>query len=303
MKAKFGAIGEKLATAISDATEAMFEVTAVEPVGGGCIHTALALTGEMAGEERRFFAKVNEADRAAMFAAEADGLEALRHADAIAVPRVVTHGDDGDHAWLILQWLELAPLNEHAAANLGVALAAQHRKPQERFGWARDNFIGSTPQRNGWSDDWLAFWREQRLVAQLRIAAKNRLPSKMIDRGERLAADCEAFFRNHAPEKSLLHGDLWNGNAAAIEGTTPAVFDPAVYVGDREADVAMTELFGGFPADFLAAYRAAWALDDGYRVRRDFYNLYHVLNHANLFAGGYVRQGEEGIERLLAEIR
>ena len=302
MSAKFGAIAEKLATAISDATEAMFEVTSVEPVGGGCIHTALALTGEMAGEERKFFAKVNEADRAPMFASEADGLDALHKADAIAVPRVVTHGEDGEKSWLVLQWLELGSLDEHSAANLGVALAVQHRKPHERFGWERDNFIGATPQQNGWSDDWLAFWREKRLMAQLKIAAQNRLPSKMIDRGERLAADCEAFFRTHKPEKSLLHGDLWNGNAAAIDGTTPAVFDPAVYVGDREADVAMTELFGGFPTDFLAAYRAAWALDDGYKVRRDFYNLYHVLNHANLFAGGYVRQAEQGIERLLAEI-
>jgi len=302
VSSKSGAIAETLATAISEATEAMFVVTAVEPVAGGCIHAAFALTGEMAGEERRFFAKVNEADRAAMFAAEADGLGALRKADAIAVPKVVTHGKDDERSWLVLQWLELGSLDEHAAANLGVALAAQHRKPHERFGWERDNFIGSTPQQNGWSDDWLPFWRDRRLMAQLRIAAKNRLPSKMIDRGERLAADCDALFRNHAPEKSLLHGDLWNGNAAAIEGKTPVVFDPAVYVGDREADVAMTELFGGFPTDFLAAYRAAWALDDGYRVRRDFYNLYHVLNHANLFAGGYVRQGEQGIERLLAEI-
>ena len=298
----YAAIADKLALAISDAIEVMFEPTGVEPVGGGCIHTAVAISGEMAGEAHRYFAKVNEADRAPMFAAEAEGLAALRAADAVAVPHVITHGHDDDHAWLVLQWLELAPLDEHTAANLGVALAAQHRKPQEKFGWAHDNFIGASVQPNGWSDDWLAFWREKRLMTQLRLAARNRLPSRMIDRGERLAADCEAFFRSYRPGRSLLHGDLWNGNAAAIEGTTPAVFDPAVYVGDREADVAMTELFGGFPGDFLVAYRAAWELDDGYRVRRDFYNLYHVLNHANLFSGGYVRQGEQAIERLLAEI-
>ena len=299
----FAALERKLSTAISDATEALFEATAIDPVGGGCIHTAVRIEGEMAGERHAYFAKVNEADRRAMFAAEADGLAALREAGAVAVPNVVAHGDDGDHAWLVLQWLELAPLDERSAANLGVALAAQHRKPHEKFGWARDNFIGASPQPNGWSDDWLGFWREKRLVAQLRLAARNRLPSRMIDRGERLAADCDAFFRNHSPEKSLLHGDLWSGNAAAIEGIAPAIFDPAVYVGDREADVAMTELFGGFPQDFHAAYRATWALDDGYAVRRDFYNLYHVLNHANLFAGGYVRQSEQSIEQLLAEIR
>lgn len=301
----YAALERKLGTAIGDATEALFETTSIEAVSGGCIHTAVAIEGSMAGEAHRYFAKVNDAENAAMFAAEAEGLEALRQADAIAVPDVITHGDDGEHAWLVLQWLDLGPLDEHSAANLGVALAAQHRKPQEKFGWAHDNFIGASPQANGWSDDWLAFWREKRLMAQLRIAAHNpkRLPTKMIDRGERLAADCAEFFTTYTPQKSLLHGDLWNGNAAAIEGITPAVFDPAVYVGDREADIAMTELFGGFPKDFLSAYRAAWAPDDGYRVRRDFYNLYHLLNHANLFAGGYVAQAQHSIEMLLAEIR
>ena len=155
---------------------------------------------------------------------------------------------------------------------------------------------------NGWSDDWLAFWREKRLAAQLRLAAHNRLPSRMIDRGERLLADCAAFFSGYAPKPSLLHGDLWSGNAAALADGTPVVFDPAVYAGDREADVAMTELFGGFPADFLSSYCEAWPLHDGYRARRPLYNLYHRLNHANLFAGGYVRESEQAIERLLAEI-
>jgi fructosamine-3-kinase len=215
----------------------------------------------------------------------------------------VARGDDGEDAWLVLEWLELTALGEHSATLLGEALARQHRVPMARFGWSRDNFIGGTPQSNGWSDDWLAFWREKRLHAQLRHAARNRLPSRLIDRGERLLADCDAFFRGYTPRPSLLHGDLWSGNAAATAGGEPVMFDPAVYVGDREADVAMTELFGGFPSPFMSAYRAQWPLDEGYRVRRDFYNLYHVLNHANLFAGGYVSQSAQSIEKLLAEIR
>jgi fructosamine-3-kinase len=173
---------------------------------------------------------------------------------------------------------------------------------QERHGWESDNFIGASVQFNGWSDDWLAFWIGRRLVPQLRMAAANRLPSRMIDRGERLASDCRAFFGGPPPVPSLLHGDLWSGNAARDGALAPIVFDPAVYVGDREADVAMTELFGGFPPDFLAAYRAAWALDGDYATRRDFYNLYHLLNHANLFARDYVAQAARSIERLLAEI-
>ena len=294
---------ERLARAIQDATREDFELVTTDPVGGGCIHTALKLTGDTPDGKRTYFAKVNDADKKAMFAAEAEGLGAIANAGAVRVPKVVVQGDDEDESWLVLEWLDLVPLGAKSGARLGEALAAQHRAAQEKFGWARDNFIGATPQPNGWSDDWLAFWREKRLHAQLRFAAHNRLPSRMIDRGERLLADCEAFFRDYRPGKSLLHGDLWGGNAAALSDGMPVVFDPAVYVGDREADIAMTELFGGFPREFKAAYAAAWPLDTGYPVRRDFYNLYHVLNHANLFGAGYVRQAEQTIEKLLAEIR
>jgi fructosamine-3-kinase len=297
------ALARTLARAISDATQAHFEPASSEGVGGGCIHTALRISGDTAAGTRSYFAKVNGASSAPMFDAEADGLAALREAKAVRVPGEIARGDDGERAWLVLEWLDLVPLEGPSAARLGSALAAQHGIPREKFGWARDNFIGASPQVNGWSDEWLPFWREKRLFAQLRLAAHNRLPSRMIDRGERLAADCEAFFRHHRPAKSLLHGDLWGGNAAALADGTPVLFDPAVYVGDREADLAMSELFGGFPADFHAAYRSAFPLDDGYAARRDLYNLYHVLNHANLFAGGYVRQAGQSIERLLSEIR
>ena len=292
----------RLARAVEEATREPFGNPSAEPVGGGCIHTALALSGAARGAYR-YFAKVNEAASAPMFAAEADGLAALGAAGALAVPKVVAQSADDEFAWLILEWLELGALDGRSAAALGAGLAAQHRAPQARFGWASDNFIGASAQANGWSDDWTAFWRDRRLHAQLRLAAATRLPSRMIDRGERLAADCGAFFRTYRPQPSLLHGDLWGGNVAALDGAKPVVFDPATYVGDREADVAMTELFGGFPRDFQAAYSAAWPLDDGYKVRRDLYNLYHVLNHANLFAGGYVRQSEQAIEKLLAEIK
>jgi len=279
-----------------------FEPAGVDAVGGGCIHDALRLRGETSDGARSYFVKMNEAGRAVMFEAEADGLAALARSGAVRVPGVVTQGGDGERAWLVLEWLELAPLTPASGARLGSALAALHAIPQQRFGWARDNYIGASPQVNGWSDEWVPFWRDRRLVAQLRLAAHHRLPSRMIDRGERLAADIEAFFRGHRPAPSLVHGDLWGGNASALADGTPVLFDPAIYVGDREADLAMTELFGGFPADFHAAYRSALPLDDGYRVRRDLYNVYHVLNHANLFAGGYVAQAAEAIGRLLAEI-
>jgi protein-ribulosamine 3-kinase len=291
-----------LATAISDATEASFEPLSLAPVSGGCIHTAYRLDGEDAAGKRSYFAKVNEPESAAMFAAEAEGLAALRAAGAVRVPEIVARGEDDERAWLVLEWLDLVPLDVASAAKLGDDLAALHRMPQQRFGWGRNNYIGASPQPNAWSEDWLDFWRRNRLHPQLRYAAHNRLPSRMIDRGERLLADSEILLREHKPAPSLLHGDLWGGNASALADGTPALFDPAVYVGDREADVAMTELFGGFPKDFAAAYRNAWPLTDGYSVRRDFYNIYHVLNHANLFAGDYVRQAERAIEKVLAEL-
>jgi fructosamine-3-kinase len=294
---------ERIQVAIGDALGESFEVTGTEAVGGGCIHTALKVSGETSEGKKSFFAKVNEAEKGPMFAAERDGLSAIGKAGAIRVPRVVAQGADEEHAWLVLEWLDLAPLAGRSAGVLGEGLAAQHRLPQEKFGWARDNFIGATPQLNGWAADWFSFYRDRRIHAQLRFAAHKRLPSRMIDRGERLLADIEVFFGNYAPAKSLLHGDLWGGNAAAMADGTAAVFDPAVYVGDREADLAMTELFGGFPKEFKAAYVTAWALDVGYGTRRDLYNLYHILNHANLFGGGYVRQAEQTIEKLLSEIR
>ena len=259
-------------------------------------------TGRFVRDGRDSFAKVLPLEEAGRLEAERDGLEALGKAGVVRVPAVEGEGRDGDHAWLLLEWMDLQPLAPASGAALGKALAALHRIGQPRFGWARNNFIGASAQPNGWSDDWLQFWRDKRLMAQVRLAARNRLPSRLMDRGERLAADCEAFFRTYKPAKALLHGDLWGGNASALPDGTPVIFDPAVYVGDREADMAMATLFGGFTPDFHSAYAAAWPLDDGFRVRRDFYNVYHVLNHANLFAGGYVRQAQELIERVLAEI-
>lgn len=297
------ALREALEGAVMEATRADWTLLTATPVSGGCIHEALKLEGEDADGKAPYFAKIAPTEKTTLLDAEADGLAAIAAAGAVRTPRVIARGGDDEQGWLILEWLDLEPLAPAAGAALGKALAAQHRAAFARFGWEKDNFIGATPQKNGWHDDWLAFWREHRLHAQLRLAAKNRYPSKMIDRGERLLADCEAFFTSHAPGPSLLHGDLWGGNAAALADGMPVVFDPAVYCGDREADVAMTTLFGGFPKDFLAAYREAWPLDDGFAVRKDFYNLYHVLNHANLFSGGYVDQSARAIERLLAEIR
>ncbi len=250
---------------------------------------------------RAFFVKVNAADRAAMLEAEADGLRELEAAKAVRVPAPVACGVADGVAFLALEWLDLGHGGRDAA--LGRALAQLHRTTAPRFGGRRANTIGSTPQDNAWTDDWAAFFRDRRIAPQLALAARNGHRGALQRDGERLLAAIPQMLAGHHPVASLLHGDLWSGNAARLAGGEPVIFDPAVYHGDRETDLAMSELFGGFGPDFYAAYRAAWPLPEGYTRRRTLYNLYHVLNHVNLFGGGYLAQAEGMIAKLLEDCR
>jgi protein-ribulosamine 3-kinase len=201
-------------------------------------------------------------------------------------PEPLAHGVAGEQAYLLLEFLDLNGTGDFAA--LGRMLAAAHRKPGPRFGWSRDNYIGSTPQANGWGENWAEFWRERRLRPQLELANS---------RGFSLEMPSLHLLQNHHPKPSLLHGDLWSGNAGfTSEG--PVVFDPALYYGDREADLAMTELFGGFPREFYKAYNEAFPLPEGYERRKHLYNLYHLLNHLNLFGGGYLAQVKAALRLL-----
>lgn len=261
---------------------------------GGCINGASIIEGG----GLRLFVKFNDAACAPMFEAEADALAHLAAADAIRVPRPLCGGVARSHAWLALEFLELSRAGQDWQ-RFGRELAALHRVRGERFGWHRDNTIGSTPQRNGWMTDWVEFLRERRLGYQLALAAANGHRGKLLSLGKALLEALEHFFGDYDPQPSLLHGDLWSGNAGFIAGGQPVIFDPASYFGDREADLAMTELFGGFPADFYSAYAEAWPLDPGYRLRKRIYNLYHLLNHLNLFGAGYLTQCEDTLEALL----
>jgi len=201
----------------------------------------------------------------------------------------------GGTAFLALSWLDL--VGAATGATLGCALAELHRVAQgEPYGWARDNFIGATPQVNGWLDDWAVLFRDRRLAPQL--ARASRAGYRLRDADALLAA-VRHLLATHRPQPSLLHGDLWSGNAGVLATGAPAIFDPAVYVGDREADLAMTRLFGGFDASFYRAYEEAWPLAPGHEARRDLYNLYHVLNHLNLFGASYLARAEQMIARLL----
>lgn len=271
-------------------------------VHGGSIHHCVRWPG--AGGDA--FVKLAAVDARAAFEAEADGLEALRAAQALRVPQVLAVGEAGGRAVLALEWLELSPpLADRSSVQrrLGEGLAAQHRVTGPAFGWRRDNTIGATPQPNPREHDGVRFLQRHRLGHMLELAAAQGLPSRTLERGRRLVERCPGLFAGYRPVPSLLHGDLWGGNWSAHAATgEPVVFDPAVHHGDREADLAMTRLFGGFGPDFYAAYGAQWPLDPGAPARCTLYNLYHVLNHYVLFGGGYARQVATMIDRLLAEL-
>ena len=249
-------------------------VSDVQPVRGGCIHRCYRATRN----GRSVFLKVNEARFVDAFGAEADGLAALRGAGCTA-PEPLAHGVADGESYLLMEFLELRPQGDHAA--LGGMLAGMHRVHGDAFGWTRDNYIGATPQKNGRSASWSRFWREQRLGPQVALAQRN---GHAVEIGD----VCD-LLDGHHPAPSLLHGDLWAGNAAFLADGRPVLFDPAVYYGDPEADLAMTELFGGFPPEFYSAYGS---LPAGYEKRKHLYNLYHLLNHLNLFGGGYLGQVE-----------
>jgi len=286
-----------LADRIGAATGAPFALRERREVGGGCINGAWAV----GDGQRRYFVKTNIDEHHAMFAAEAEGLAELAHTQTVRVPVPVVHGVAGDEAFLVLEYLELG--GRSADERFGRELAALHRTTAPRFGWHRDNTIGITPQPNAWTDDWIEFLCERRLGHQLDLALARGAGKALRARGEQLLDRLPDLFSDYRPVPSLLHGDLWGGNAAVTRDGAPVIFDPAVYYGDREADLAMTELFGGFGPRFYAAYREAWPLDPGYPVRRDLYNLYHLLNHYNLFGGGYLMQAQSLIDRLLAQLR
>jgi len=235
-----------------------------------------------------------------MFAAEAQALAEIADSDCIRAPTPIAYGDDGSTAWLVLEHLELS--SEGSASLLGEQLAALHGITGKQHGWSRDNYIGSTPQMNSKHEDWVEFWRDCRLGPQLEMARSAGHGDRLYNKGEGLLG-CIGQFMDHQPAASLLHGDLWAGNKAFTRDGRPVIFDPASYYGDRETDIAMTELFGGFGPSFYSAYQAHTPLPDGYRLRRDLYNLYHMLNHLNLFGAGYLSRCENIIDALMAEVR
>lgn len=268
-------------------------ITAAEPVHGGSINECFRIS-TTAGN---FFLKRNDAvEFPGMFTAEADGLHALAATKAVKVPSVIATGSHRSHSYLILEFLEKGKASPDFWENFGSALADLHRCTGERFGWPQDNYIGSIPQMNTQWDSWSGFYTSQRLEPMARLALDSKkISGALYDRLQKVYERLIGLFPNEAP--SLLHGDLWSGNFMPVAGGAAALFDPAVYYGHREMDLAMARLFGGFEKRFFDAYLDAFPLQSGWEKRIDLCQLYPLLVHVNLFKGGYVHQVEMIVRR------
>ena len=261
-----------------------------QAIGGGCINETFRLGN--------YFIKSNSPSRIDMFELEHLGLVALHDTATVKVPRPICSRVARDRSFLVLEFLTLGASDSRAQEILGRQLADLHRTTTDHFGWPRDNYIGTTSQPNTPSSSWVDFLRESRLGHMLQLAGDCGFSFRGADT---LLDNLDCFFEE-PPPPSLLHGDLWGGNSGALTNGVPVIFDPAVYYGDRETDLAMTQLFGGFNSSFYRAYQEAWPLPPGHELRTELYNLYHVLNHSILFGGSYAHQAQSMIDSLLQSL-
>ena len=271
-------------------------IESVAAVGGGCIANACRV--ETGG--RPLFLKYGDEAVARTFPGEAAGLEALAAADSpLTVPSVLDTAPASDDrpGFLVMEWVHSGRKGRRFWTTFGEGLVALHRHTADAYGFEQDNCIGQSPQPNEWMDRWPSFFQEQRLEPQVRMAREG---GRWRDAW---TAPLDRLYRRlpeilpPTPEASVLHGDLWNGNYMVTATGDPVLIDPATYYGHREADLAMTELFGGYDDRFYEAYRSTWGLAPDYETRKKVYNLYHLLNHLNLFGGGYANSVEEILDR------
>jgi len=251
-------------------------------VGGGCIHETFLIQTDSGG---RYFLKQNYQTASDIFEKEANGLNALKVPGGPVVPEVFLVGAE----YLLLEDLQPKPRSQEFWQLLGRQLAQVHNQVNELFGYQENNYIGSNSQLNTWMQNGYDFFRERRIKPQLRMAQKQSLlQTQDIRKLEGLMAKLPELIPEQAA--SLIHGDLWSGNLMTDKRGMPAIIDPAVYYGWAEADLAMTDLFGSYPAEFYSAYNEIRPLAPGYRSRYKIYNLYHLLNHLNLFGREYLSQ-------------
>jgi fructosamine-3-kinase len=265
-------------------------VRSITPVGGGCIANA----ARVATDNGPYFLKWATGSAGETFVAEGTGLRALAAVESslvVPVPIIMMNATSGEPGVLLIDWIDVGSKTLGFWERLGTGLAQLHRETSgERYGFEHDNFIGRLPQRNEPCLSWPEFFLSRRIIPQVEMARERNRWSGSWDRGLSGLQNALPSILPLQPHPSIVHGDLWAGNVLATSDGRAAVVDPAVYRGDREVDLAMSELFGGFSPSFYDAYNASWQIDRGYEGRRDVYNLYHLINHLNHFGSGYAGQ-------------
>lgn len=267
------------------------QLVSARPVSGGCINDAYALEFQNGSKA---FLKYHPNSPKRLFLLESIGLREICIADGPRVPHIlaVSEGGNGSPAFLLLELVEPGSRTSSGEEQLGRRLAQMHRPRQQRFGWQEDNYLGPTLQPNSTRKSWADFFLENRLEYMVRLLEKTgryRRELRIVTSALKPAAE---LLGKHTPAPSLVHGDLWSGNVLYDEMGAPVLVDPAIYYGDREVDLAMADLFGGFGHSFFSAYKKEWALTGGWEDRRPIYQLYHLLHHALLFGDNYMAQSE-----------
>lgn len=280
--------------AISQATKEKFSSQESSSLSGGSISRSQCIKGN---DGRVFFCKENDISFLSFFEAEVKALQEIKATNTIRTPEVITSGTTDLSSFLLLEFIKEGESSSDGQKEMGKQLARLHKIEQPFFGWTLDNCIGSTPQPNPRSENWVEFYRVHRLQHQFQLAARK---GQSFDKAEKLLLHLESFFQDYTPYPSLLHGDLWGGNASHDQAGNPFIFDPASYYGDREADIAFTYMFGGFSPSFYEGYEGEFSLNPGFKTRKILYNLYHELNHFNLFGGGYASSAQSSIHQLVS---
>jgi fructosamine-3-kinase len=268
-------------------------VVQIQAAGGGCINDAYHLTLDSG---LKAFVKINQASLLDMFEAEAEGLKALSQANSFVIPKPLATGTWQQHSYLLLEHLSFT--GRYSEHDLGSRLARLHNHSQDQFGFERDNYIGASPQSNTWHNNWFEFFMQERLEVQLKMLSDQGRASRLKSLWPQLCQACEALFAKHSPQASLVHGDLWQGNVSQTSAGC-SIYDPACYYGDAETDLAMLTLFGHLSSHFYDSYQAIRTIPEGHDLRVTWYNLYHILNHANLFGDSYTVQAETMTKSLI----
>jgi fructosamine-3-kinase len=270
-----------------------FNIKHKQAITGGDINLCYWLSDY----QHNYFIKLNDKSRLQQFESEAYSLTQIKQLHTMSCPDVITTGTTLDKSYLVLEYLPF----HHACAKdwllFGKKLAQMHKTSTHgKFGWQHDNYIGTTLQPNNWQSNWRTFFAEQRIGWQLQLLAEKSVKLGSI---EHIVSACHDLLMHHQVTPCLVHGDLWQGNLG-FNNEGVFIFDPASYYGDREVDIAMTELFGQLPSEFYQGYQSIYPLEKDYDKRKLIYNFYHILNHANLFGGVYIEQSKANLARILA---